>query len=438
MYSASSSSVPRVRRVALAVCMFLITGTVGFLQPFVPLYLEAAGLKRGQIGIVTGVGAALALLVQPLLGRLSDRLDARRPVMVAAALVAGLSYFAYRLVPAGNAYLFVLLTALGSNGFGYLNVVGGVLVGRMVGTASRSGGAAYASYRVWGSVGYIVVSLVTGWLVSRGLGPRAGMGRAELTPVFLYGPLLFFVIALVSLLVPDLRRAPVAAAPSTSPPPESPGLSGNANLRRFLLAFFLYQFALYGASAYLSLFLKSLGASPLWITGTFAAGVVCEVLVMVQVGGLTDTYGRRPALAIAFLLMPLRLLLYIPATGPLWVLLVQTLHGVNFGIMGTIAVAFINDLTTDRDRGAAQARLAGTSGLATALAPAVCGWMAQYWGIGWMFAAMSLIGAAAAFIFMTQVHESHPSPLLLRPSLRWLSGGPRSLSPAPDAAEPGR
>jgi len=47
---------------------------------------------------------------------------------------------------------------------------------------------------------------------------------------------------------------------------------------------------------------------------------------MTQVGRLTDIYGRRPALAIAFLLMPLRLLLYIPATGPLWVLAVQTLH----------------------------------------------------------------------------------------------------------------
>jgi MFS family permease len=101
-------SIPRWRHVALALCMFLITGVFGFLQPFVPLYLEAAGLDKGRIGLVTGVGTGLALLIQPLLGRLSDRIDARRPVMCAAAVVAGCAYLGYR---SGDGLLaFVLLT----------------------------------------------------------------------------------------------------------------------------------------------------------------------------------------------------------------------------------------------------------------------------------------------------------------------------------------
>jgi len=201
-------------------------------------------------------------------------------------------------------------------------------------------------------------------------------------------------------------------------------------LRPFLLAFFLYQFALYGASTYLSLFLKTLGAPPLAITATFAAGVVCEVLVMTQVGRLTDVYGRRPALAIAFLLMPLRLLLYIPATGPWWVLAVQTLHGLNFGIMGTIAVAYVNDRATDANRGTLQARLGATGGLAITLGPAACGQIAERLGIGWMFAAMALVGALGAGVFLRYVPESHPAPassenkgpFLLRPVWRWLAG----------------
>jgi len=159
----------RARRFALAACMFLITATFGFLQPFVPLYLEASGLTRSQIGIVTGVGTGTTLLIQPLLGRLSDRFDARRPLMIALALVAGVAYEAFRFAPFGTGapfsaavVVFTLLTALGANGFTYLNVVGGVLVGRMVGTATASGAGAYAKYRVWGSVGYILVALVTG------------------------------------------------------------------------------------------------------------------------------------------------------------------------------------------------------------------------------------------------------------------------------------
>ncbi|MBM3494146.1 MAG: MFS transporter [Armatimonadetes bacterium] len=178
-------------------------------------------------------------------------------------------------------------------------------------------------------------------------------------------------------------------------------------MRPFLVSFFLYQFALYGASAYLSLFMKGLGATPLWITGTFAAGVVCEVLVMTRVGRMSDALGRKPVLAVAFLLMPVRLLFYIPATTPGWVMMVQLLHGLNFGIMGAVAITYVNDLASDRDRGAAQASLASVGGLAVALGPALCGVLAQRFGIPWMFAAMSAVGALGAYVFLVRVPESH-------------------------------
>ncbi len=406
--------------------MFLTTAAFGFLQPFVPLYLAAAGLTTGQIGLVVGVGTGLTLLVQPLLGRLSDFWDARRPLMVAAALVAGGAYVGYTRAPDGSLWVFLLLTCLGVNGTQYLNGVGGVLVGRIVGRAS-GGGAAYAGYRVWGSVGYILVALTTGLLVTRSLGPHPGahalpgLGRAALTPVFTSGFWLFALLAGVSTLVPDPKRDIAEAGPEPRSAVQTTPVA--ANVQAFLLALFLYQFALYGASSYLSLYLKALGATPLWITAVFATGVVCEVLVMKQVGRLTDRYGRRPALAVAFLLMPLRLLAYIPAHTPLAVLLVQALHGLNFGIMGAVSVVFINDLATDGGRGAAQARLFGVQGLATALGPVACGFIAQRLGIGWMFAAMSLVGMAGAAVFLLRVQESHPAPLPL--SRR----GPAALHP---------
>ena len=429
---------PPRRRVALAVCMFLITGVFGFLQTFVSLYLSAAGLNRTQIGLVTGIGTATALLIQPVLGRLSDRVDARRPFMVAAAVASGLAYLTYR--QADGLLAFTLLTALGVNGFQYLNSVGGVLVGRLVQGTARGGAATYISYRVWGSVGYIVVAIGAGLLVSSYLPPQAALDRTNLAPVFTYGPLLFFVIAAVSLIVPDPKKPAAAPAvpgrqearPAAPPAPAVSGMGETSNFNRFLTAFFLYQFALYGASAYLPLYMEALGARPLWITAMFALGVVSEVLVMVQVGRWTDVYGRRPALAFAFLLMPIRLLLYIPATGPLWVLLVQILHGVNFGIVGTIAVVFVNDLAGDRHRGAFQARLAAVIGLALAAGPVACGWLADRFGYGVMFAAMSAVGAVAAVLLLARVRESHPAPQLLtnrgpdflRPVLRLLAGPP--------------
>jgi MFS family permease len=103
--------------------------------------------------------------------------------------------------------------------------------------------------------------------------------------------------------------------------------------------------------------------------------------------------------------------------------------------MGAIAIVFINDLATESGRGAAQARLAAAGGLATALGPAFCGALANRFGYGWMFAAMSAVGLVGAYIFLTQVHESHNTaapvagrgPVRLAPLMRLLEAPPGRL-----------
>jgi MFS transporter, PPP family, 3-phenylpropionic acid transporter len=406
---------------ALAFLMFLTTGVFGFLQPFVPLYLGAAGLKPTEFGLVTAVGTGAALLVQPILGRLSDRLDRRRPFIMAAAVWAGCAYLCYRY--AHGFWSFALLTAAGVNGFQYLNGAGGALVGRLAQATGAGGGSAYVRYRVWGSVGYVAVAITAGLLVNRYLPSSANLTRADLEPVFTYGPLLFFAVALVAIWIPDLRSGAVAGATGGRPAAEDVPRPDARNLDWFLLTYFLYSFGLYGASAYLPMYMKQMGASPLLITAMFAGGVVCEVLVMSRVGRWTDTYGRRPALAASFLLMPLRLLLYVPATGPAWIMAVQTLHGINFGIIGTIAVVFVNDLARPGERGALQARLLAAAGIGTALGPVVCGWLVEQIGVRGMFAAMSSVGFLAAGVFLRFVGESNPAAVPHRHGLiRRLSG----------------
>jgi PPP family 3-phenylpropionic acid transporter len=397
--------VPRWRKIALALCLFLITGSFGFLQPFTSPYYSASGLDKTQIGLITGLGTAIAVLLQPLFGKLSDKLDARRPLMLAAGLLAGTAYLLFRFT--GSFWGFLALTALGGCGLQYLNTVGGVLVGRLA--RAGEGGAAYAKYRVWGSVGYICIGVTTGFL----LPAHPGMSHADLAPVFTYGPLLFFIIAAVSLCVPDIKlpKHPPFAEPEGGRGEAGSAKGGiNVGLKHFFVAYFLYQFALYGASSYLSLFMKHLGAMPRQISLMFAAGVLCEVLVMTQVGKWTDKNGRKPALILAFCLMPVRLLLYTAATTPAMVMAIQSLHGLNYGIVGTLAVVYVNDCVTDAQRGTAQAAMTATSGIALSVSPAVCGWLANTYNFDTMFIAMSLVGMLAAAYLVTRVPESNPTP----------------------------
>jgi len=205
-----------------------------------------------------------------------------------------------------------------------------------------------------------------------------------------------------------------------------------ATLRPFLVAFFLYQFAMGGMLAFLSLHLRALGAAPGFIPFVWAVGVVFEVLMMTRIGRWSDRWGRRPALAVAVLALPVRLLLLAVAPGPLFVLGVQALEGLNFGIIGPISIAYVNDLATDKNRGAAQARLAGVSGLAFALGPVVAGLVAGAAGYRLAFVALASVAVAGAVLFVRTVGESHPAaqpldtrgPEFLRPLLRLLAAPP--------------
>ena len=144
-HNLAGMSTPRREAVIMAVYFFLVTGCFGFLQPFLPLYMQAAGLDKMQIGIVFGLGAGLALLIQPLLGRLTDRLDARKGIILVCAVIA---WGAYSAFPYANSFpAFLALTALGANGVMHLNSSGGVLIARLA--QSGPGGAHYANIRLW-------------------------------------------------------------------------------------------------------------------------------------------------------------------------------------------------------------------------------------------------------------------------------------------------
>ncbi|HEX5323248.1 MAG TPA: MFS transporter [Capsulimonadaceae bacterium] len=423
-----SHSTSRLGRIALSACIFLTIAANGFLQPFVPLYQYASHLTKAQIGLIAGVASGSALLVQPFLGALSDRIDARRPFMFAAGLLTCAAYMGY--CKAISLPTLLLLTILGANGFSFLTVACGVLAGRAAPNPSLAG-RAYAGYRVWGSIGYIIISLTSGlYLALHNTGRGQALSRESLIAIFALGPLVFAGAGLASLFAPDRKRTFDDTTPR--PPWWHAGIPRDRNMRMFALAFFLYSFAITGLYTYLGIYMKSRSESPLWITATFTAGVVCEALVMTRIGRLMDHYGRRPTLAIAFLSLPIRLLLYIPATGPLWILCVTTMHGLNFGIMGAASVVFVNDIATDADRGVAQARLAAVLGLASATSPIAGGLLSQVIGMGGMLAVLALVGAAGAVVFITQVHESHPAPVsllehcpaCLRPVARILSAPP--------------
>lgn len=378
----------------LSLYMGLTTSVTGFLQPFVPIYLLEAGLTKSQIGMVAGAGAAMAFIVQPILGRLSDRYDARRPFVAAMAILAAIAYLSFPLLHGAPAFL--LMVGLGSNATMYMQGVGGVLVGRLA--QQGKGGATYAAYRVWGSIAYVFVALAIGLILK----PEGGHGRAPLNLVFETGPLIFLGIAVLARWLPDPRRPVMVDAEEL---PRKAII--RPNLRRFLAVDFLYVVSLYGATNFISIYMQSLGGRGLFLSCVFIPGVIAETLVMRFSGTFSDRYGRRPVLLISYVTLPLRLMVYSVALNPWWVLGAQSLHGLNFGIVGAVAIAFINDQADHHTRGSLQAQLSLVTAAAGAIGPAVMGVVSDQYGLARMFQVAAALALLATIVFILFVDESN-------------------------------
>lgn len=378
----------------LSLYLGLTTAVSGFLQPFVPIYLLESGLSKSEIGLVAGSGAAMALLLQPVLGKLSDRVDARRPFVAVMAILGAVSYLSFPLLRGAPAFL--LAVSVGMNSSLYMQGVGGILVGRLA--EKGKGGATYAAYRVWGSVAYMVVVLAIGLVLE----PQGGHGRAPLNPVFETGPLLFLGIAALAHWLPDPKRPE---------DPEADTVPGKAllspNLKRFLAVDFLYVVSLYGATNFISIFMQHVGGKGLFLSCVFLPGVLAETIIIRFSGAFSDRYGRRPVLAVSYVLLPFRLLLYSVATNPWWVLGAQSLHGLNFGIVGAVAIAFVNDQADHRTRGALQGQLSLVTAAAGAVGPALMGVVADRYGLPAMFQVAAGLAVVAMVIFLLFVNESN-------------------------------
>lgn len=381
----------RDRRMPWAVAGYYFFGLGGFAiaSPYLPLYWRAHGFSGAQLGALLTVMGLGGLVAQAPMGYLSDRGGERRRLVAAAMVVSAALVLAYPLYR--NFWAVAIATLLLSGLYRSCDALVQAMVGDWAaGTAMAS---TYGRLRMFGSIGW-VVSLLVSARVAYMTDWRLVPGSGWLAPMFIVVAA-FWLLAGGSILmartVPMSERLRVGPWTALKTVARAPGVGG------FLIAFALYWTGLQSISAFLSLYLKQMGASNALISTTFVVSAVSETPVIYLAGRWADAWGERKCLAIAFAALPVRLALDAVVPSPAWLLATQAMHSVTYGLMMVGAVTYVNHRLPATLRASGQGALGAVMGGAATAAPfigalvahgsnyrAVFGVMAALVAVGWL------------------------------------------------------
>jgi MFS transporter, PPP family, 3-phenylpropionic acid transporter len=358
-----------------AAYLFLYVGVGSFL-PFFAAYLRGLGFSGGEIGTLQMIPAVLAPAVALGWAAWSDRHGSPTDGLKRAAAVAAVAGLALPFARSPAAIGVVLaLVALGDRA-----IV--PLLDATTLEASRRGGPAYASIRLWGSIGFCLAALGVG----RALAARGERPGDALVPAVMAAAIVAYALVLWS-----LPRTPAAAQGSRP---------GRADVRallhdRALLAFFGVCFLHWTAVGPYHLFFGVLVRErglPSDVTGlAMTAGVAAEILALLAAPRLERRFSPRALLAAAFAVSALRWFFTARVESGAGLVALQLGHGLTFGLFWATAMASLGVLVPPRLRATGQAILTAVLAASNAVAFQAAGRLYDLHG-----AAAPLFGWAAA------------------------------------------
>jgi MFS family permease len=335
--------------------------------PAVLLNFVPASQKNGSLGLLTFFGLALALVVQPLAGALSDRWSSRwgrrRPLMLAGTLV-DFVFLALLGGAGGFWWLFIGYIGLQISSNTAQGPLQGLLPDRVPPTQL---GMASGLKNIADMAGLVLASLVIGRLVPPDVKqPTAGI----------------LVVALMLAACASITIGKAGEASTAGQYGAQPGLltlmrdaftldlRGQAGYWWLIGSRMLFLFGIYGIQIFAQYFVRDRLAvpNPVRTTGDLLGAIVLALMACAAgAGWLCDHWGRRPVQAIAGGLGAVGAILLTGVHTPQQLLVAGAILGAGIGLFMTANWALANELAPMGEAG----KFLGLANLATAGAGAL-------------------------------------------------------------------
>jgi MFS family permease len=380
--------------------------------PFLAIYLAKYGWNEELVGAALMVGGVAGIAAQTPAGALVDRVRSKRSLIAGglAALAAGALLiallprlwpvmFAQILIGAGSTVFIPAICAIS------LGIVGHRLFDRRQG---RNQG--------FNSAGNVAAAL------SMGLIGYFGSDRG----------IFFFVVASTAPTLWALQRIAPAdidyevARGTEVDASAGPSVSRVSDLIKirplviFLICAVLFHFA---NAAMLPLLGEMLAkghgrSSMMFMSACVITTQAVITLIASWSGAKAGSWGRKPVLLIAFLVLPIRAVLYTLTSNTEFLVAIQVLDGVGAGIFGVVSVLVIADLTEGTGRfNLALGAITTAVGIGASLSQVIAGGLVHHFGyrVGFLFlAAVAAAALGLLYFFMPETRTSRSAGTALQ------------------------
>jgi len=411
------SPAPRSQRALDGVNFFVAAVLAGF-GPFVAVFLGDRGWSQQDIGFVLSAAGIAGLLSQIPGGELLDAARSKRLLVGAGTvmLAGGALIVAFRpdfplvlgaMVLQGitGGFLGPGITAIS------LGLVGRSALAERLGRNQRfkSTGSLLAA-ALMGTLGYFLSDRM----------------------IFVAAALLALpaLLALLGIRAADIHFGRSVGAPDhheATRPPRAARRTFWTNPTLLIFAGCLFLFQAADASI-----LPLVGGTLARSEGDRSSLIMSALIVVPQIavallapwtGRRAESWGRRPLLLIGVGVLPIRAVLFMLITDPVFLIVVQTLDGISGTVLGILTALIVADLTRGTGRFNLAQGLVGTiAGIGAALSTTLTGLVAGSFGRTAGFLLVAAMAAAAAAIAWSFVPETKPSTEQGRDAKRQESG----------------
>jgi MFS family permease len=373
-----------------------------------------------KIGLVIAAPGLIGILVQAPAGALIDRTTYKRMLLIVASIVIAICCLAVVL---SNGFYPILLSQLtvGLTQSVYAPCVAAITLG-IVGHAALS--QRIGRNESCNHLGNMVAAIIAG-LIGRYISYEGIFYFSILQCLGLVAAVLLIrekdIDHALARGATDEKQLPDAARTATSVPPATPAaerptgqaagikqLLSNRTILVFTVAMALFHLS---NGAMLPLLGQKMGLADAKNSSLYlSAAIIIAQGVMVFVAkyaGTAAESGRKKILLAAFVLLPIRALLFAFIDNPYALTAIQLLDGLGAGLFGVVSIIMMADLSKGTGRfNLLQGVVYSAIGLAGALSSILAGFIVEHFGYGPGFATLAGIGVVGLAFYWLLVPET--------------------------------